>query len=73
MKDYRGRTIQYKDGKRIKHLPKRSIEKCFEIETIAWEIHFTSKIDNKVVFIKLASREREIQFKSENKELFIFN
>ncbi len=73
MIDHRGRLIQYKDGKRIKYLPKKAIEKCFEIEDIAWEIYFTSTIDNKLVYLKLASGTREREFKQQNKELFIFN
>lgn len=73
MRDYRNRPIQYQDGKRVFHKPVKPIERCFDIEDISWEIYFTSKIDDKPVYLKLASGTRERQFKQENKELFIFN
>lgn len=37
MKDYRNRTIQYKDGKRVLYKPKKKIEACFELQTLAFE------------------------------------
>jgi hypothetical protein len=37
MRDYRDRTIKFKDRKRIKHLPKKRIEDCFIITIVNFE------------------------------------
>lgn len=74
MKDYRNRTIQFdENGKRIKHQPTKSIEHCFEIQDIDWEIYFTSIKDNQRVFLEIWTAEGERNFKKNNKELFIFD
>jgi hypothetical protein len=72
MRDHRGRTIQYQDSRRIKHLPKKRIEDCFEVETISYFITYSNH-KGKEFECSFVSANYERSFKQENKELFIFN
>lgn len=70
-KDYRGRLITFKDGKRRFHRPTKKIENCFEIETISWSFTGTDKAGKQTEF-KTASATREREFRQENKHLYSF-
>ncbi|MEO7016537.1 MAG: hypothetical protein ABI067_08330 [Leifsonia sp.] len=53
-KDYRGRLITFKDGKRRFHRPTKKIENCFEIETISWSFTGTDKAGKQTsVFVRM--------------------
>lgn len=58
-KDYKGRDIIYKDGKRVLHKPTKKIEDCFQCETISWQFECVDKRINEPIVLTVASGERE--------------
>lgn len=48
-RDLRGREIQYKDGKRILHPPKKKLIDCFLIEDINFEVVEDKPIEKNIV------------------------
>lgn len=58
-KDYRGRTIIYKDGQRVLHQPTKTIQDCFECETISWQFKCIDQRNGEGIMITVASGDRE--------------
>jgi hypothetical protein len=70
-RDFRGRKMVFKDGKRVLHRPKKQIEDCFQVENVSWSFSGTDKTGKQTDF-KTASATREREFRQENKHLFLF-
>jgi hypothetical protein len=47
MKDLRGRQIQFKNGNKVKHLPKKKVEQCFDLIEL-----FYDKFERQFIVVK---------------------